>query len=916
MRIIVEQFLKWATKIVIRYPLLIIGISLIITGFFIIASFNLKTNTSWLFLMPENDPTLKEYNRINKTFGSIDTLMIILEGDLESSKQLAEKIAEELQKMPKWVKNIYYKIDINFFEKHGLLFLDINDLSQLKKNIQENKEFLQRIFSDVHLLPFFKVINDDFEDEKRYREFQKEEELLNDINSLEKIIKISQQATELGKNLRYSKVKEAVDDFLLRGQERQNEERVDEDYFVSEDGSMLMIMVQPTRSANDMTFTQEFMNQIKQKITPLAKQFSPTVKVGYAGPPPLYEEELKEANEDLLMISVIAFIGICALFILMFRRASLLFLIGVPLIMNIIWTLGITTLVIGHLNIVSYIFAAVLLGVGDDFMIHMIYRYTEERSQGRTIEEATTLAICKTGKGIFTGCITCAVAFYVLMVSDFRGFSETGFILGSGMLCYLLITFFVLPSILILKDKKIRGIKVNYFHMSKIRVLENILVGVAKQVTDKPKLVALSLIIFTIIMCFFAKDIKFEYDYLEYEPRNIPSLILQYKIMEKEKFGMSPDYIATLADNIEQCHLISSKLKSLDSIKMVDSISNFLPEAQDKKIPLLLEINKEIASIEVLRAPSKNEQFSQDVLKDFIAEIKRLNLNLQESLDMAFIAGYVRLEDKIQQLLSIISDWLQDLETYPQNDLLSNLSYYQSCLGQALKDRLELFKTMTLSKGLTIDEIPENIKKWYIGADGSFIVSAFPKKNIWDKISLEKLNRETTSIAPHMTGSTIMYLSAINQISKDYILMIILLLLTTFFLIWFNLKSLRFTLVSFIPLIFGTAWMLGCMSILNIKYNLVNIMAIPLIFGLCVDETIHVVFRFIEEKFATVKTMTSVGMPIFITSLTTLVGLGGLCFASHRGLASLGYVITIGVIFYYIATITILPAILKIMFRK
>lgn len=114
---------------------------------------------------------------------------------------------------------------------------------------------------------------------------------------------------------------------------------------------------------------------------------------------------------------------------------------------------------------------------------------------------------------------------------------------------------------------------------------------------------------------------------------------------------------------------------------------------------------------------------------------------------------------------------------------------------------------------------------------------------------------------------------------------------------------------AFLPLITGTALMLGAMWLFGEKLNYVNTMAIPVIIGIGVDDGVHFFHRLMQEgKGSLRRSVTSVGRAMLMTSLTTMVGFGSLMFYLMEGMKSLGFVLFVGVGMCFIVTITLLPA--------
>jgi len=116
-----------------------------------------------------------------------------------------------------------------------------------------------------------------------------------------------------------------------------------------------------------------------------------------------------------------------------------------------------------------------------------------------------------------------------------------------------------------------------------------------------------------------------------------------------------------------------------------------------------------------------------------------------------------------------------------------------------------------------------------------------------------------------------------------------------------------------IPLLSGFIWMLGLMVILGLKLTLVNVMGLPLILGIGIDDGVHILHRYEVEGRGNIKEVyKSTGKAIIMTSLTTMLSFGSLVFATYRGYGSLGRALFIGVGTCLLTTIFFIPSILGI----
>ena len=124
-----------------------------------------------------------------------------------------------------------------------------------------------------------------------------------------------------------------------------------------------------------------------------------------------------------------------------------------PLLIGMLWALGLTGWVLGRVNLMAAGFGAVLLGVGDDVGILLFSRYRDERRAGHTKDQALRDALMSTGPGVIAGALATAFAFLALAFAPFPGIRDLGLTTGLGLLACLVATFLVLPALLLWRDR-------------------------------------------------------------------------------------------------------------------------------------------------------------------------------------------------------------------------------------------------------------------------------------------------------------------------------------------------------------------------------------------------------------------------------------------------------------------------------
>jgi predicted RND superfamily exporter protein len=132
----------------------------------------------------------------------------------------------------------------------------------------------------------------------------------------------------------------------------------------------------------------------------------------------------------------------------------------------------------------------------------------------------------------------------------------------------------------------------------------------------------------------------------------------------------------------------------------------------------------------------------------------------------------------------------------------------------------------------------------------------------------------------------------------------------------FDFANVRNALLTLVPPVGGGLMMFGLLGILGIDLNPANLIVLPLILGIGVDDGVHVIHDFRMQGQREYRTSSSTINAIMLTSLTSMIGFGSMMLAAHRGLASLGLVLVIGVGSCLFVSLVTLPAMLTLVSRR
>ena len=182
---------------------------------------------------------------------------------------------------------------------------------------------------------------------------------------------------------------------------------------------------------------------------------------------------------------------------------------------------------------------------------------------------------------------------------------------------------------------------------------------------------------------------------------------------------------------------------------------------------------------------------------------------------------------------------------------------------------------------------------------------------------MEKFLGELRAIDPNVTGNAVHMYESTQLMISGYVNGGIYAMTAIIIFILASFRNLRTTFFILLPTIVGSIWTVGIMELIGVRFNLANLVILPLIIGIGVVNGVHIVHRFREDSDGQTTVLSkSTGQAVTLSSLTTIIGFGSLMVADHQGVYSLGLVLSIGVGSCMLTSITLLPALLKLSWAK
>jgi len=156
----------------------------------------------------------------------------------------------------------------------------------------------------------------------------------------------------------------------------------------------------------------------------------------------------------------------------------------------------------------------------------------------------------------------------------------------------------------------------------------------------------------------------------------------------------------------------------------------------------------------------------------------------------------------------------------------------------------------------------------------------------------------------------------VKVINSDFTKIAVMSSMLVLIVLWLTYGRIELTLVSFIPMFISWIWIIGLMGIFGIGFNIVNIIISALIFGLGDDYSLYIMDGLLQEYKTGKKVLSSYKTSIFLSAITTIVGLGVLVFAKHPALKSIAFISIIGISCVVIMSQILIPFLFNLLVKN
>ena len=866
--------------------------------------------------------------RYNREFPKAEDMVVIVEdGTARQRQAFVDELAQILRSEPETFSDVFEKVDVTFLRRYALHYLQPEQLRDIAGDLESYKSYLITFAGSRGLIDLMQKMpklvmksNSTKKDGKK----QVQEPDIDNIGSALPTVEsfLDMFILSMETRGRFSYVSPWTEALIGNFDQAEDADESITDVMSHESmvqyntvgqGRFYTLLCRPTYRAGesaDVSVTRA-VTRLREILAKLELSHRDVI-VGLTGELVLNVDEAEASTNDSIRSAILSLVLIAAVFIWAFREVVKPLKAVVTLVIGVGWTMGFTTLVIGHLNLLTVTCATILMGLGIDFGIHALYRYDEECVRNGNVLEAGKAVLCGACYENFTGAMSTALAFLVLIFTDFTGIAELGLIAGSGIiLCYLAMMF-VLPSLLFMPYSKAEDpLNGKAAHEAKAIGQFAFLASIEKWLLARSGLVVTAGIVLTVVSVVYSTRVHYDYNLLNLQAKGLQSVNTEMHLIKSSDHSLLCGI--SLAKDIPEAGRRVEEFSKLPTVASVDSVAMIIPSrygdkaaylkrivgvASDIPVPKGIVRDNEVSRIAMFRSLGDSIGQDQNMIDDVLGKLsKSQDPNVRKSAQ--------RISLKLDKLFKTMSNM-------GPGAIENGLTAFEDHFYKSLGEVINLLHMQVEAPPLDIKDLPDGLRNREIGRNGAIQIRIFPKGNVWERPAQERFVKDMQSVDPDVVGMPVMSYYDCQELRVSNEKAGMWALIAVWILLFVHFRKIGVALLALMPKVIGIVWMAGVMGYLGVNFNSANFLALPLILGIGLVFGLHIINRVAEEGETGIFSH-STGPSITLSALTTMIGFASMISAQHQGVASLGLVMTVGVGCNLLSSAVFLPAVLNVL---
>lgn len=802
-------------------------------------------------LLPQSHPVVVNLDRIEETFGALGSVNLVVKGGTpEARHAYADAVAAELEGH-RLLEGVEYRLESKFFLDHALYYLSDEEFADLEERVMSWQHY-----ETCTAAPTLCTTDPD------------------------------------------PKARERLTAFIEAKREDAWKRAGFRDYFERDGIDALVVFMHPTRPSSDLEFAIEVSHAMQAKVDDVYARDGPWTGTGMTinlvGPYVQMAAEREIITRDMKRSAVVGLGGVLLVLFVLFRSFRALLVLLVPLLCGLTWSLGLTQLVLGHLNTMTSLISSVVMGMGIDAGIHLLSRARREREQHPS-PEAIRRAFCGLIVPLLVASSTTVGALAIMATSEFLAFKEFGMIAASGVGLCLLAMVTIFPAF-----GQLVGIK------QAKRGTDTSVIGLpTRWLLARPTALFVVLVVVTVASVSGVNRVR--KDGFENNGRILQSDAMRDKteadvFLISDIFGKDIHAGTVTLPTYEETQRVFAQASERHATRVTlgDTVVADLFAAPELMPKRGLDMSRRLEQIEALTEDFSDRTWAKLEGRD---------------PDQAREGG----DD---------GDEFEEFEEFEEEggtggEEEGGTGDEEQGVGDGdgddddglSKEDAAQLRRMIDAKPFTVDDLPPTILSRVRADDGAYGIFAYPNFDPADIFKGIEFLEETSSYTGGgddrvYVGETSVYAAMYRMMDEEWPVILGMAALLVLGLVFWQVRSVSDTALTLIPLVLSLWWMLALMGAVGIRFTLFNVPILPAVLGIGVDNGVYLTAGIRGRRGQSgglARSVDETGRAILAATATTAVGFASFMVADSGGLRSIGVVAVLGIVMAALAAMLVLP---------
>lgn len=661
-------------------------------------------------------------------------------------------------------------------------------------------------------------------------------------------------------------------------------------FIASADGAVYAVDIRTTLDPVGDNVGLDAFEGLERAIDPV-RAAHPELVMRYAGLVPGAHQDQSNVLGKVIPLSSVTLLVVLAALYALDRSLVTVIAAGFCLVMSTVWAYGVIHIVFGYASLMATSVGTMLFGLGIDYAAHLTVRYNEEHARGVDGREALRNMLGHTGRGVTIGGMTMVMAFALMTLTDFKAATHLGIAASVGLASALILQLTAYPAILRLFDRRTdrAAIALNVAWLDRL----------VRWCLAHPR--AVYGITGAVILASIAMLPRFtlETDLKKIITQDLPALAAAEDLARA--FGGSAEAILSVNNSVEQSRERAIALAALPQVARVDGVHRLIPPGADARAARNQALLPALERLGAL-TPTARDSLPSDAI---VAELRRLQrLGARVAIGAGF-AGRPEIAREGKELRFAAE---RAIERVSGQD--AALARTEAALFGNLQRVQRALVAVCALDHFGPEQLPAQVRDRY-ESQGQFVSFVYPRDHRIEFHALQDFKAAVHAIDPGATGNLFVTDQILVGGIRRLPVALAAILICLIGIITWDLRSFRHTLLALIPLTVACFVAVGVVLAMRIPVTVLMLAAYPLLFGIGIDNGVHILHRAEEAGDDIPRAVAQVGKAILFTSGSNVFGFSILFLLNHRGMEGLAMVVSIGVTTCCVTSLTLLPVLLR-----